>query len=141
MGFNVNYHSAHCALFVMVGKENKNQQMKKKGRYYGHSDCWCFYSLLWWLTQQSFLDDNVQLQGWILWSGVSINNLFYAEFNNCGSGADTTHRVNWPNFHVIERKLAKIFTVENFINGTDWLLETGVSFKIGFYFILFFFFF
>ena len=54
-----------------------------------------------------FLDDNVVAQGWILWPGVPVNNLFYAEYNNRGPGADTTHRVNWPGFHVIDRQLAK----------------------------------
>ncbi|KAG6572149.1 putative pectinesterase/pectinesterase inhibitor 41, partial [Cucurbita argyrosperma subsp. sororia] len=92
---------------------------------------WRQYSTV--VFMESFLDGNVQPQGWIMWSGVPVNNLFYGEFNNRGLGADTTHRVNWPGFHVIDRQTAKKFTVENFINGTDWLPETGVLFKTGLY--------
>ncbi|XP_022952993.1 probable pectinesterase/pectinesterase inhibitor 7 [Cucurbita moschata] len=90
---------------------------------------WREYSTV--VFMESFLDDNVQPQGWISWEGVPINNLFYAEFNNRGPGANTTHRVNWPTFHVLDKLLAKNFTVENFINGSDWLPETHVPFRTG----------
>ena len=83
---------------------------------------------------ESFLDDNVQLKGWMFWQRVPVNKLFYAEFNNRGRGANTKHRVHWSGFHVIRKKLAKKFTVEKFINGTDWLPKTGVPFKTRFYF-------
>lgn len=83
---------------------------------------------------ESFLDDNVQQEGWMLWSGVPLNNLFYAEFNNRGPGASTAHRICWLGFHVIGKQLAKRFTVENFINETHWLPETGVPFNKGLYF-------
>ncbi|XP_022952744.1 pectinesterase 2-like [Cucurbita moschata] len=90
---------------------------------------WRQYSTV--VFMESFLDDNVQPEGWVLWEGVPINNLFYAEFNNRGPGADTTHRVNWTSFHVLDKQLAKNFTVENFINGSDWLPETHVPFRTG----------
>ena len=90
---------------------------------------WRQYSTV--VFMESFLDDNVQPQGWELWEGVPINNLFYAEFNNRGPGADTTHRVNWPTFHILNKQLARNFTVENFINGSDWLPETHVPFRTG----------
>ncbi|XP_022952377.1 probable pectinesterase/pectinesterase inhibitor 7 isoform X1 [Cucurbita moschata] len=92
---------------------------------------WKPYSTV--VFMESFLDDNVQPQGWMLWPGVPVNNLFYAEYNNRGPGANTTHRVNWPGFHVIDRQLAKSFTVENFINGTYWLPETNVPYTSGLY--------
>ena len=60
---------------------------------------WKQYSTI--VFMESILDHNVVVHGLILWSRVPINNLFYAEFNNRGPGADTAHRVNWPGFHVI----------------------------------------
>ena len=90
---------------------------------------WRQYSTV--VFMESFLDDNVRPEGWVLWEGVPINNLFYAEFNNRGPGADTTHRVNWSTFHVLDKQLAKNFTVKFFINGSDWLPETHVPFRTG----------
>lgn len=80
---------------------------------------------------ESFLDKNVQPKGWMFWDGVPINKLFYAEFKNRGLGANTAHRVNWSGFHLIHKKLARTFTVENFINMTDWFPETNIPFRIG----------
>ena len=82
---------------------------------------------------ESFLDNNVQLEGWRFWQGVPVNHLFYAEFNNRGPGANTKHRVNWPGFHVINKQLTKKFTVDSF-NGTHWLPRTGVPYRLGLYF-------
>ena len=111
---------------VTVSPEIASSKAKAK-IYLGRP--WRQYSTV--VFMESFLDDNVQPAGWELWKGVPINNLFYVEFNNRGPGADTTHRVNWPTFYVLNKQLAKNFTVENFINGSDWLPETHVPFRTG----------
>jgi len=46
---------------------------------------------------------------------------------------NVTHRVHRLDFHVIDRQTVKNFMVENFINETDPLSKTGVSFKTGLY--------
>lgn len=111
---------------VMVSPEIKANKSNVK-IYLGRP--WKQYSSV--VFMESFLDDVVDPKGWMIWEGVPVNNLFYAEFNNRGPGADVANRVNWPGFHVIDKKSAKKFTIEYFINGTYWLPETGVPFRLG----------
>ena len=42
------------------------------------------------------------LKGWLEWHGVLENVLYYAEYNNSGGGANTSQRVNWPGYHVLD---------------------------------------
>ncbi|XP_038889244.1 probable pectinesterase/pectinesterase inhibitor 39 [Benincasa hispida] len=91
---------------------------------------WRKYSMV--IFIESFLDDVVQPKGWLEWPGVPTNLLFYAEYNNRGAGANTSQRVNWPGFHVLHNaKDVASFTVETFINGTQWLPETSIPFRAG----------
>ncbi|TYJ99208.1 putative pectinesterase/pectinesterase inhibitor 47 [Cucumis melo var. makuwa] len=80
---------------------------------------------------ESFLDDVVASEGWMEWKGVPINNLFYGEFNNYGPGADVSKRVNWTGYHILNKESAFRFTVDNFINRSKWLHETGIPFRHG----------
>nr|GEZ57328.1 pectinesterase 2-like [Tanacetum cinerariifolium] len=78
---------------------------------------------------QSFLDDLVDPEGWLEWDGDSAT-AYYGEYENYGPGSSTDHRVNWT--HVIKDvETAKIYTVENYINGNDWIPITGVPFTPG----------
>ncbi|TVU10064.1 hypothetical protein EJB05_43571, partial [Eragrostis curvula] len=68
--------------------------------------------------------------GWLQWEKDPVpDTLFYAEYKNTGPGADVSHRVKWPGFHVLHDATQVVsFTVANFINETNWLQSTGVPF-------------
>ncbi|KAK4482165.1 hypothetical protein RD792_009306 [Penstemon davidsonii] len=83
---------------------------------------------------QSFMDSVVNPVGWSIWSGdFALNTSYYAEFNNSGPGSNTSGRVTWPGFHVINATDAANFTVSAFLLGDDWILQTGVQYTGGLY--------
>ncbi|KAG0458367.1 hypothetical protein HPP92_023524 [Vanilla planifolia] len=69
--------------------------------------------------------------GWLEWSGsFALETLYYGEYMNTGAGSDTSHRVNWPGYHVITNDSeAGMFTVRNFLSGDSWIPATGVPFN------------
>ncbi|KAG8389512.1 hypothetical protein BUALT_Bualt02G0237100 [Buddleja alternifolia] len=81
---------------------------------------------------QSFMDSLIIPAGWSIWSGdFALNTSYYAEFNNSGPGSNTTQRVTWPGFHVINATDAANFTVSAFLLGDDWIPQTGVPYTGG----------
>ena len=91
---------------------------------------WGNYSRV--IFMQSFLDGVVDPKGWTEWPGKPVDVLYYAEYENRGSGADTSKRVKWQGYHVLkDSKEAEGFTVGMFIDGNSWLPETGVPYKAG----------
>nr|XP_043635688.1 probable pectinesterase/pectinesterase inhibitor 41 [Erigeron canadensis] len=81
---------------------------------------------------QSFMDSLITPAGWSIWSGdFALNTSYYAEFNNSGPGSDTSRRVTWPGFHVINATDAVNFTVSAFISGDEFLPQTGVPYDGG----------
>ena len=81
---------------------------------------------------QSYLDGVVDPKGWTEWPGKPVDVLYYAEYENRGSGADTSKRVKWQGYHVPkDSKEAEGFTVAKFIYGNSWLPETGVPCRAG----------
>ncbi|XP_074318706.1 pectinesterase-like [Silene latifolia] len=83
---------------------------------------------------QSFMDSFIDPAGWHEWN-VTLDTLYYAEFQNNGPGSDTSNRVTWPGYHVIGVAEASNFTVSNFIMGESWLPSTGVRYNGGLYYI------
>lgn len=80
---------------------------------------------------QSYIDGVVDPVGWSQWDGdFALSTLYYAEYNNTGPGSNTTRRVNWPGFQVINATDAANFTVSNFL-GAGLLDETGVPYASG----------
>ncbi|GLT94866.1 hypothetical protein SLE2022_125820 [Rubroshorea leprosula] len=78
------------------------------------------------------MDSLIDPSGWSVWSGdFALSTLYYAEFNNTGPGSNTSNRVTWPGYHVINATDAFNFTVSNFIEGQFWLPATGVPFDAG----------
>ncbi|XP_015885999.2 pectinesterase [Ziziphus jujuba] len=78
---------------------------------------------------QSFMDKLIDLAGWSVWNGdFALSTLYYAEYDNTGPGSDTTMRVAWPGYHVIDATDADDFTVSNFLLGDNWLHKTGVPY-------------
>ncbi|KAI9082591.1 hypothetical protein K1719_035460 [Acacia pycnantha] len=72
------------------------------------------------IVMESFLDSLIDPAGWSIWSGdFALNTLYYAEFDNKGPGANTSNRVTWAGYHVINATDAANFTVSNFLRGDD----------------------
>ncbi|XP_074358742.1 pectinesterase-like [Apium graveolens] len=81
---------------------------------------------------QSFMDSLINSAGWREWSGsFALDTLYYAEFSNTGPGSDTSGRVTWPGYRIINATEAVNFTVANFISGDSWLPQTGVPYYSG----------
>ncbi|CAK8572495.1 unnamed protein product [Lathyrus sativus] len=82
---------------------------------------------------QCFIDGLVDPKGWIEWLGeFALSTLYYGEFGNWGEGSDTSNRVTWEGYHLMDGKDADEFTVYMFIHGDKWLPMTGVPFRAGF---------
>ncbi|CAB4322168.1 unnamed protein product [Prunus armeniaca] len=81
---------------------------------------------------QSYIDSVVDRAGWRAWDGeFALSTLYYAEYNNTGPGSNTTSRVTWTGYHVINATDAANFTVTNFLLGDDWLPQAGVPYTGG----------
>lgn len=82
---------------------------------------------------QSFLDGVVDPAGWTPWnaSDFALNTSYNAEFNNWGPGSDTSKRVTWPGFYIMNATDAANFTVSNFLLGDDWLWQSGIPYTSG----------
>jgi pectinesterase len=77
---------------------------------------WRLYSRV--IVMDTELPPSVNLAGWSLWKHDDPPPVaFYAEFNNSGSGADTTQRAPWS--HQLTAKEAAAFAPEVFLQGND----------------------
>ncbi|XP_047063592.1 pectinesterase-like [Lolium rigidum] len=72
---------------------------------------------------ESELDSVVDPKGWLEWDGTfALDTLYYGEYKNTGPGADTSKRVNWKGYRVINgASEASTFTAGSFIDGYIWL--------------------
>nr|POE45131.1 putative pectinesterase/pectinesterase inhibitor 7 [Quercus suber] len=86
------------------------------------------------IYMETFMDSLINPAGWIAWNGdFALSTLYYAEYDNTGPGSNTTNRVSWPTYHVINNDTeAANFTVANFLLADDWLPQTGVPYDGGF---------
>ncbi|KFK30820.1 pectinesterase family protein [Arabis alpina] len=81
---------------------------------------------------QSYIDGFVEPVGWREWNGdFALSTLYYAEYNNTGSGSNTTDRVVWPGYHVMNSTDASNFTVSIFLFGDEWMVQSGVPYTSG----------
>ncbi|KAL9304810.1 putative pectinesterase/pectinesterase inhibitor 7 [Arabidopsis thaliana] len=81
---------------------------------------------------QSYIDGFVEPVGWREWNGdFALSTLYYAEYNNTGPGSNTTNRVTWPGYHVINSTDAANFTVTGLFIEADWIWKTGVPYTSG----------
>lgn len=68
--------------------------------------------------------------GWLSWTGDNTeppSTIFYAEYMNSGPGSSVSNRVKWAGFNpAISQDVAKKYTVDSLIQGSEWLPETGV---------------
>ncbi|EPS67066.1 pectinesterase [Genlisea aurea] len=80
----------------------------------------------------SNMESVVDPAGWLEWNGTfGLSTLYYGEYSNRGPGSNTTGRVNWPGYRVINSSTeAGLFAVDNFIQGSQWLPLTGLPFYL-----------
>lgn len=85
------------------------------------------------VIMQSYMSNVIRPQGWLEWNGnMSLDTLYYAEYQNYGPGAGLGARVNWPGYHLLnDSSQANNFTVAQFILGNSWLPPTGVKYTAG----------
>ncbi|KAM7471913.1 hypothetical protein LguiA_010096 [Lonicera macranthoides] len=80
---------------------------------------------------QTNIGSFLQPTGWIEWVSNVIppSSIFYAEYQNTGPGASVDKRVTWPGYKAsITADQASRFTVESFLQGSEWLPATNVVF-------------
>ncbi|CAN6468222.1 unnamed protein product [Victoria cruziana] len=82
---------------------------------------------------ESYLEDLIDPAGWREWNGTfALDTLYYREYMNRGPGAGTAQRVTWPGYNATANATeVSQFTVQNFIQGTDWLPQSGFPFSSG----------
>ncbi|XP_022138294.1 probable pectinesterase/pectinesterase inhibitor 20 isoform X2 [Momordica charantia] len=116
----------NCTIRATPDLAASNRYMNKT--YLGRP--WKQYSRT--VYMQSFIDGFINGAGWDPWSGEYLNTLYYGEYNNTGAGSNTTNRVAWPGYHVINNAThASNFTVSNFLFGDVWLPQTSVPYTGG----------
>ncbi|GLT43186.1 hypothetical protein SLA2020_171560 [Shorea laevis] len=78
----------------------------------------------------SYIDDSVDPAGWLEWNGTfALSTLYYGEYMNRGPGSNTSARVTWPGFRVINSSAeASQFAVGSFIQGQEWLHSTNIPY-------------
>jgi pectinesterase inhibitor-like protein len=70
--------------------------------------------------------------GWIEWVSNVIppSTILYAEYENTGPGSAVDQRVTWPGYKpTMTFEQANKFTVDNFLQGAEWLPATNVAFQ------------
>ncbi|KAI4966905.1 hypothetical protein ZWY2020_035620 [Hordeum vulgare] len=81
---------------------------------------------------ESVIDGFVHAQGYMPWEGKNnLGTAFYGEYGNIGDGANITAREEMKGFHVLNKEKSKTFTVERFLNGGEWIPETGTPVRLG----------
>ncbi|KAH7574690.1 hypothetical protein JRO89_XS03G0331300 [Xanthoceras sorbifolium] len=85
------------------------------------------------IIMESNLDGFIDREGWMKFDEKSdLSTLYYAEYNNRGEGASTYGRVKWPGYHILNNsKDVEHFTVNEFIDGSEWLSVLGVPYVGG----------
>ncbi|CAN6167543.1 unnamed protein product [Urochloa humidicola] len=82
---------------------------------------------------QSTISGVLEPEGWLPWQQqVPPDTIYYGEYENKGPGAAVGGRVKWRGVHAnLDASTAASFTVENLIQGNDWLPGTGVPYTPG----------
>ncbi|KAK7269668.1 hypothetical protein RIF29_22402 [Crotalaria pallida] len=93
---------------------------------------WKLYSRT--VILKSYIEDLIDPAGWLEWNETfALDTLYYGEYMNRGPGSNTSGRVTWPGYRVINSSSeASQFTVGQFIQGNDWLNSTGIPFFANF---------
>lgn len=91
---------------------------------------WKRYSMT--VIMQSFLGDIIRPAGWLEWDSEYSTTLVYGEYENRGPGSNTSRRVKWPGYKIINSSNeARLFTVSEFLGGNLWLPAMNVPYFPG----------
>lgn len=81
---------------------------------------------------ESYIDKFIEAEGWTRWDGdQGLDTLYYGEYENFGPGSDTSKRVSWRGYRVMDYNDASNFTVSEFITGGEWLGYTSIPYDDG----------
>ncbi|CAN4108836.1 unnamed protein product [Withania somnifera] len=73
-------------------------------------------------------------KGWLEWNKTfAFDTLFYAEFNNIGSGSSKTKRVNRVGVKELPIDRVQRFTASKFLDGDAWIPSAGIPYSAGFF--------
>lgn len=71
-----------------------------------------------------YLGKLIRPEGWMPWNGsFALDTLFYGEYQNYGPGAQISGRVPWSN--QISELNVELYSVQNFIQGNEWLSSSN----------------
>ncbi|XP_059627299.1 probable pectinesterase/pectinesterase inhibitor 58 [Cornus florida] len=83
------------------------------------------------IIMNSNIDGLIEPKGWHTWHGdMYLDTLWYAEYDNRGSGAILTKRVTWPGIKKITLDEASSFTPKKFLHGDVWIPAAGVPYTV-----------
>lgn len=81
---------------------------------------------------ESYIDKFIEAEGWTQWDGdQGLDTLYYGEYENFGPGSNTSKRVSWRGYRVMDYNDASNFTVSEFITGGEWLGYTSIPYDDG----------
>nr|GMD13377.1 pectinesterase-like [Ipomoea batatas] len=85
------------------------------------------------VIMQSYIDGFIAPEGWAPWNGdFALDTLWYAEYQNRGSGASTASRVKWNGYKKnISPDIAQQFTAGTYLEGDDWIKPSGIPYESG----------
>ncbi|KAF5753620.1 putative pectinesterase [Helianthus annuus] len=84
------------------------------------------------IIMQSFIDQNIEPEGWAPWDGsFALDTCYFGEFNNIGPGANTAKRVTWKGFKKISLAEAVSYTPQKYIQGDLWIKTSSIPYDPG----------
>ena len=85
------------------------------------------------IFMNSNIDDTIMPAGWTEWRGnFALDTLFYAEYQNKGTGSDTSKRVKWAGIKTLTPQQAEEFTpAKLFVTADKWIPPSGVPYASG----------
>ncbi|GAA0166640.1 esterase [Lithospermum erythrorhizon] len=79
------------------------------------------------IIMETEIADFISPEGWLPYNGdFALNTLYYAEYNNKGTGAPVEGRVKWAGLKMIKKEEALQFTLSRFLQGELWLKDRDV---------------
>nr|GMD13380.1 pectinesterase-like [Ipomoea batatas] len=85
------------------------------------------------VIMQSYIDGFIAPEGWAPWNGdFALDTLWYAEYQNRGSGSSTASRVKWNGYKKnISPDIAQQFTAGMYLDGDVWIKPSGIPYESG----------
>lgn len=84
------------------------------------------------IFMENNIGDLIQPDGFLPWQGTQfLDTCFFAEFGNTGSGANVQKRVKWGK-GVLSKGDAIKYTADQWLQASEWLPATGISYDPGF---------